>query len=192
MWSHQAEMALKQMKQFQSVSPPLFQQVMPLLEQLPPLYEDLANGKDQFMPAPEETDRLVSLFNLWLSQDNSLFLSLSKYCNMSLPCLIHFSFCASKDQDILRSQAKSTHQISKRLNWWNASPGTNLGSKVSCELFPWPVSANIAWWPCNPLSAGKHISPHIIFHHKHFKVHYLCRFSGFMRREQRNAVLVGM
>lgn len=65
MWSFQAEMALKQMKQFQSVSPPLFQQVMPLLEQLPPLYEDLANGKDQFVPAPEETDRLVSLLNLW-------------------------------------------------------------------------------------------------------------------------------
>lgn len=57
-----AEMALKQMKQFQSVSPPLFQQVMPLLEQLPPLYEDLANGKDQFVPAPEETDRLIKTY----------------------------------------------------------------------------------------------------------------------------------
>lgn len=66
-WSFQAEMALKQMKQFENVSPPLLKQVMPLLEQLPPLYEDLADGKDQFMPAPEETDRLVSLFNLWLS-----------------------------------------------------------------------------------------------------------------------------
>lgn len=56
----QAEVALKRLKEFGNISPPMFKQVMPFLEQLLPLYEDFANGKDQFTPAPQETDRLVS------------------------------------------------------------------------------------------------------------------------------------
>jgi hypothetical protein len=57
----QAEVAVQQLKQFESVSPPIVKQVLPLNEQLPPLYADLANGKDQFVPTPDETDRLVSM-----------------------------------------------------------------------------------------------------------------------------------
>ncbi len=52
---------MQQLKQFESVSPPIVKQVLPLNEQLPPLYADLANGKDQFVPTPDETDRLVSM-----------------------------------------------------------------------------------------------------------------------------------
>jgi len=55
----QAEVAVQQLKQFESVSPPIVKQVLPLNEQLPPLYADLANGKDQFVPTPDETDRLI-------------------------------------------------------------------------------------------------------------------------------------
>jgi hypothetical protein len=36
-------------------------QVLPLIEQLPSLYVDLANGKDQFVPTPDETDHLISM-----------------------------------------------------------------------------------------------------------------------------------
>jgi hypothetical protein len=52
---------MQQLKQFESVSPPIVKQVLPLIEQLPPLYVDLANGKDQFVPTPDETDCLVSM-----------------------------------------------------------------------------------------------------------------------------------
>ncbi|CAM6050299.1 unnamed protein product [Sphagnum compactum] len=55
----EAEIAMQQLKQFESVSPPIVKQVLPLIEQLPPLYVDLANGKDQFVPTPDETDRLL-------------------------------------------------------------------------------------------------------------------------------------
>jgi hypothetical protein len=52
---------MQQLKQFESVSPPIVKQVLPLIEQLPPLYVGLANGKDQFVPTCDETDRLVSM-----------------------------------------------------------------------------------------------------------------------------------
>lgn len=53
----QAEMAIKNL---QNLSPPFLKQVLPLVEQLPPLYMDLANGKDSFIPHPDETRQLVS------------------------------------------------------------------------------------------------------------------------------------
>ncbi|PKA60231.1 hypothetical protein AXF42_Ash008290 [Apostasia shenzhenica] len=54
-----AEMA---MKQLESLSPPIMKQVLPLIEQLPPLYMDLANGREEFIPKPEETRRLVKSY----------------------------------------------------------------------------------------------------------------------------------
>lgn len=54
-----AEMA---MKQLEDLSPPIMKQVLPLVEQLPPLYMDLANGRDDFTPKPEETRRLVKSY----------------------------------------------------------------------------------------------------------------------------------
>ncbi|MED6119126.1 hypothetical protein PIB30_008934 [Stylosanthes scabra] len=51
-----AEMTLKQ---FENVSPPIMKQVLPLVEQLPPLYMDLVKGREEFIPRPEETRRLV-------------------------------------------------------------------------------------------------------------------------------------
>lgn len=52
----QAEITLKQLE---NVSPPLMKQVLPLVEQLPPLYMDLVKGREDFTPKPEETRRLV-------------------------------------------------------------------------------------------------------------------------------------
>ncbi|KAJ3683114.1 hypothetical protein LUZ60_013341 [Juncus effusus] len=54
-----AEMA---MKQLQSVSPPLMKQVLPLVEQLPPLYMDLVKGREDFSPRPDETRRLIKSY----------------------------------------------------------------------------------------------------------------------------------
>ncbi|XP_047322466.1 uncharacterized protein LOC124926313 [Impatiens glandulifera] len=51
-----AEMTLKQLE---NLSPSIAKQVRPLVEQLPPLYLDLVNGKENFSPEPEETRRLV-------------------------------------------------------------------------------------------------------------------------------------
>lgn len=48
------------MKQLESLSPPIMKQVLPLVEQLPPLYMDLVKGREDFSPKPEETRRLVS------------------------------------------------------------------------------------------------------------------------------------
>ncbi|XP_057773931.1 uncharacterized protein LOC130993172 [Salvia miltiorrhiza] len=46
-------------KQFENLSPAILKQVLPLVEQLPPLYMDLANGREDFSPKPEETQRLI-------------------------------------------------------------------------------------------------------------------------------------
>ncbi|KHG13493.1 Gut esterase 1 [Gossypium arboreum] len=51
-----AEMTLKQIE---SLSPPIMKQVLPLVEQLPPLYMDLAKGREDFSPKPEEAQRLA-------------------------------------------------------------------------------------------------------------------------------------
>ncbi|CAK9162714.1 unnamed protein product [Ilex paraguariensis] len=55
-----AEMTLKQVENF---SPPIMKQVLPLVEQLPPLYMELVNGREYFTPKPEETRRLVCQFS---------------------------------------------------------------------------------------------------------------------------------
>lgn len=47
------------MKQLGNLSPPIMKQVLPLVEQLPPLYMDLVKGREDFTPKPEETQRLV-------------------------------------------------------------------------------------------------------------------------------------
>ncbi|XP_078156320.1 gut esterase (DUF1350) [Carex rostrata] len=54
-----AEMA---MKQLQSLSPPIMKQVLPLVEQLPPLYMDLVQGREDFIPKPEETRKLIKSY----------------------------------------------------------------------------------------------------------------------------------
>lgn len=58
----QAEMTRKQ---FENLSPAILKQVLPLVEQLPPLYMDLANGREDFCPKPEETQRLVNLVSIF-------------------------------------------------------------------------------------------------------------------------------
>ncbi|GAA0141649.1 hypothetical protein LIER_02748 [Lithospermum erythrorhizon] len=61
-----AEMTIKQlevtMKQMENLSPPIMKQVLPLVEQLPPLYMDLVNGRESFTPRPEETRRLIKSY----------------------------------------------------------------------------------------------------------------------------------
>lgn len=49
-------------KQLENLSPSILKQVLPLVEQLPPLYMDLANGREDFTPKPEETRRLVKSY----------------------------------------------------------------------------------------------------------------------------------
>lgn len=50
------------MKQIENLSPPIMKQILPLVEQLPPLYMDLVNGREDFIPKPEETRRLVKSY----------------------------------------------------------------------------------------------------------------------------------
>ncbi|KAG0501047.1 hypothetical protein HPP92_001119 [Vanilla planifolia] len=50
------------MKQLESLSPPIMKQFLPLIEQLPPLYMDLVKGREEFIPKPEETRRLVKSY----------------------------------------------------------------------------------------------------------------------------------
>ncbi|CAI0549138.1 unnamed protein product [Linum tenue] len=52
----QAEITLKQIE---NLTPPFMKQAFPLIEQLPPLYMDLVNGREDFSPKPEETRRLI-------------------------------------------------------------------------------------------------------------------------------------
>lgn len=54
-----AEMA---MKQFENLGPPIMKQVLPLVEQLPPLYMDMVKGREDFIPKPEETRRLIKSY----------------------------------------------------------------------------------------------------------------------------------
>ncbi|KAL6968747.1 hypothetical protein U1Q18_034540 [Sarracenia purpurea var. burkii] len=50
------------MKQVENLSPPIMKQLLPLVEQLPPLYMDLVNGRENFTPKPEETRRLIKSY----------------------------------------------------------------------------------------------------------------------------------
>ncbi|GAB2275668.1 hypothetical protein Dimus_010424 [Dionaea muscipula] len=50
------------LKQLENLSPSIVKQVLPLVEQLPSLYMELANGRENFSPAPEETQRLVKSY----------------------------------------------------------------------------------------------------------------------------------
>ncbi|XVF58624.1 hypothetical protein PTKIN_Ptkin07bG0081400 [Pterospermum kingtungense] len=54
-----AEMTLKQIE---NLSPPIMKQVLPLVEQFPPLYMDLVKGREDFTPKPEETRRLIKSY----------------------------------------------------------------------------------------------------------------------------------
>lgn len=54
-----AEMTLKQL---QNLSPPMVKQALPLFEQLPSLYMELVNGRENFIPKPEETQRLIKSY----------------------------------------------------------------------------------------------------------------------------------
>nr|KJB33237.1 hypothetical protein B456_006G003600 [Gossypium raimondii] len=58
-FNNQAEMTLKQIE---SLSPPIMKQILPLVEQLPPLYMDLAKGREDFSPKPEEAQRLIKSY----------------------------------------------------------------------------------------------------------------------------------
>ncbi|CAI7831043.1 unnamed protein product [Closterium sp. NIES-54] len=54
-----ADVAVKQLR---DLNAPMVAQLLPLLEQLPPLYRDLSDGRDQFTPAPAETRRLAQTY----------------------------------------------------------------------------------------------------------------------------------
>lgn len=44
------------------LSPAMVRQVLPLLDQLTPIYTDLAQGRLEFTPEPDETKRLIRTF----------------------------------------------------------------------------------------------------------------------------------
>ncbi|KAL6841210.1 hypothetical protein ACP4OV_028983 [Aristida adscensionis] len=54
-----AEAAIKQLE---NLSPPVVKQLLPLVQQLPPLYMDLVKGREDFIPKPEETRRLIKSY----------------------------------------------------------------------------------------------------------------------------------
>ncbi|XP_047064372.1 uncharacterized protein LOC124672143 [Lolium rigidum] len=54
-----AEAAIKQLE---NLGPPVVKQLLPLLQQLPPLYMDLVDGREDFIPKPEETRRLIKSY----------------------------------------------------------------------------------------------------------------------------------
>lgn len=58
------------------MSPALVRQFMPLLDQLMPMYLDLANGRQEFIPGQQETRVLVRgcYGGPWLSTPTSLLL----------------------------------------------------------------------------------------------------------------------
>ncbi|KAG2481113.1 uncharacterized protein LOC120694364 isoform X2 [Panicum virgatum] len=49
-------------KQIENLSPPVVKQLLPLLQQLPPLYMNLVKGREDFIPKPEETRRLIKSY----------------------------------------------------------------------------------------------------------------------------------
>lgn len=82
------------LKQLENLSPPIMKQVLPLVEQLPPLYADLVNGRENFTPKPEETRRLVCKISI-------LFLK-SYDITCILPCFCT-SFCFKSQQNSVNS-----------------------------------------------------------------------------------------
>lgn len=66
-------------RQLENISP-IMRQVLPLVEQLPPLYLDLAKGREDFSPKPEETKHLVWIFRiLFRVMKSNRFLERRKY-----------------------------------------------------------------------------------------------------------------
>ncbi|KAI5015426.1 hypothetical protein ZWY2020_056816 [Hordeum vulgare] len=49
-------------KQIENLGPPVVKQLLPLIQQLPPLYMDLVKGREDFIPKPEETRRLIKSY----------------------------------------------------------------------------------------------------------------------------------
>ncbi|CAK7335984.1 unnamed protein product [Dovyalis caffra] len=87
------------MKQLENLSPPIMKQVLPLVEQLPPLYVDLVNGREDFIPKPEETRRLIK-----------------SYYGISRNLLIKFKDDAIDETSILAKVLSSEAAISSMLD----------------------------------------------------------------------------
>jgi len=86
------------LKQLQNVSPPIMKQVLPLVEQLPPLYMDLAKGREEFTPKPEETRRLVcDISDYYYSSNFILLISEGFVLSFTLNNLsaFHFNFMST-------------------------------------------------------------------------------------------------
>ena len=47
------------LEMLRGLSPDLVRQVLPVFDQLLPLYMDVANGKEEFIPSPSETRQLL-------------------------------------------------------------------------------------------------------------------------------------
>ncbi|KAF8408754.1 hypothetical protein HHK36_004822 [Tetracentron sinense] len=58
-FNNKTEMALKHLK---NLSPPILKQVLPMVDQLPPLYMELVKGIEDSTPKPEETRQLIKSY----------------------------------------------------------------------------------------------------------------------------------
>lgn len=47
------------LEMLRGLSPGLVRQFLPILDQLLPIYMDVANGSQQFIPSPDETKRFI-------------------------------------------------------------------------------------------------------------------------------------
>lgn len=148
----QAEIA---MKQLENLSPPIMKQVLPLVEQLPPLYTDLVKGREDFTPKPEEARRLV-----WF-RPNAFFLTFyrEKNCKTSCASLYNLetwssvaiiSFCSlffpalTAGKVLLWCATKPPHKVQGWYNRWDSNFSSGIKFRICHKLKSWYVNPFIA------------------------------------------------
>ena len=99
------------------LSPALVRQALPIVDQLLPLYMDVADGRQEFTPSPEETQRRIQGFYgilHCLSQDSALSLLSLEIC-----CAPPTLYISGEDDGhchpMLRVQLQSGEVLSRQL-----------------------------------------------------------------------------
>ena len=111
-------------KQLETLSPPIMKQILPLVEQLPPLYMDLVKGREDFIPKPEETRRLVcDPYNVLVFMFHHGALSrldnhISHYIITNWEILANLS----SDKILLWNLKESVDKVRGWFNRWNTNP----------------------------------------------------------------------
>ena len=117
------------------LSPSLVRQILPLVEQLTPIYMDVAQGRQEFSPAPEETSKLIR-----------------NYYNVNRNLLLRFQDDSIDETIELASLLQSSSAISSRLDVTvRTLPGEQLWF-VACILTQVQTSG-VLWRNCFPRAA---------------------------------------